>query len=492
MNTDNTDSTENATKFINKLYDKLNYFDLYGGSVLIFLAATITLFAVVSYCQVMQSIQPIKDDWVNQRCKPKNIMFAGYINKPNDKTAFDYTNENFQYCVQDILTNISGYAIQPIQFLLTSITNMFNEMSDSLNQSRGVMSKLRSNIAIFTKDILARILNVMIPLQTIFISLMDTFNKIQGVMVSGLYTMLGSYLALQTLMGAMLELIIKILSVLVIIILGLWAVPVTWGAAATSSLVFLGISVPLALIVAFMTQVLGIQTSGIPKLRCYDECTKIEMCDNTHKNISEIQVGEILLGDNIVTAIIKVTAKDIDMYNLDGIIVSGNHKVKHNNAFTPTEKHPNARRIFTYNKPYIYCLNTSSKKINIQQYTFSDWDDILDGDKLDKIIQHIKYKHTLKSCKIGDIHTYTSRGYNANMQVRLNNAIVYIEKIKIGDILETGGMVYGIVQIDTSKIINLGKNPSKLYNLLTTDGKISLEKEIVNDYNYYIDSIMQL
>jgi hypothetical protein len=43
------------------------------------------------------------------------------------------------------------------------------------------------------------------------IALMDTFQKIQGTMTAGLYTMLGSYYTLQALMGAIIELIIKIL-----------------------------------------------------------------------------------------------------------------------------------------------------------------------------------------------------------------------------------------------------------------------------------------
>ena len=51
----------------------------------------------------------------------------------------------------------------------------------------------------------------MIPIQKMFITLMDVMQKIQGVMTGGLYTMLGSYYTLQALMGAILEMIIKIL-----------------------------------------------------------------------------------------------------------------------------------------------------------------------------------------------------------------------------------------------------------------------------------------
>ena len=36
-------------------------------------------------------------------------------------------------------------------------------------------------------------------------------------------------------------------------------------------------------------------------------------------------------------------------------------------------------------KPYVYCLNTTTKKINIQNYVFMDWDEM---DELD--VQELK------------------------------------------------------------------------------------------------------
>ena len=39
----------------------------------------------------MNNLDPIKADWVNQRCTPGVIPFAGLINPPKDGTsAFDY------------------------------------------------------------------------------------------------------------------------------------------------------------------------------------------------------------------------------------------------------------------------------------------------------------------------------------------------------------------------------------------------------------------
>ena len=100
---------------INKMYEKLNYFDQYSGSVILFFIITIVLCFLVAYCFIMINTQPIIADWANQRCKPNIIPIAGLITHPEGTTAFQYTNDNFQYCVQNILTNITGYALEPFQ-----------------------------------------------------------------------------------------------------------------------------------------------------------------------------------------------------------------------------------------------------------------------------------------------------------------------------------------------------------------------------------------
>jgi hypothetical protein len=318
----------------------------------------------------MQKKEEISDDWVNQRCKPQNIPFAGFITHPDGTTPFQYTNENFQYCVQNILTNITGYALEPFQYMIKSIVDIFNTINNSIQNIREVVNKMRNNMKEFTTDVLSRVLNVMIPIQKMFIGLMDTFNKIQGIMTGGLYTMLGTYNTLQALMGAILELIIKVLLTLVIIIVGLWVLPFTWPAAASMSAVFLAIAIPLSIIIVFMTEVLHIKSSSIPKLRCFDKKTKIYLYDNTFKFIEDIKIGDICLDGSVITSKIKVTSKDLDMYNLNGIIISGCHIIKYNNYWIPVRNHPSAIRIHKYYEPYLYCLNTSTKTIVLNNITY--------------------------------------------------------------------------------------------------------------------------
>jgi len=470
---------ETTIHFINNTYDTLSYFDLYGNSVIIFIFITLFVFFVFSYCKVMQTKEAIADDWVNQRCKPQNLPFAGMITHPEGTTAFQYTSDNFQYCVQNILTNITGYALEPFQFMIKSLTQVFSGVSNSIQQIREIMNRLRNNIREFSQDVLSRILNVMIPIQKMFIALMDTFQKIQGVMTSGLYTMLGSYYTLQSLMGAILELIIKILMALVIIIVGLWILPFTWPAAASMTGVFLAISIPLSIIIYFMTEVLHIKTSAIPKLRCFDRKTKFFLIDGTFKFIEELKPLDTLLDGSIVTAKIKVTSKDLDMYHLNDIIISESHIVNYNNKWIKVKEHPNAIKLTSYTEPYLYCINTTSKTIVLNNTIFTDWDEVYDDD-LSFLLEHISFRMS------DELFTDINFGFKKETKIKMINGEKPIDKIFIGERVSTGGVVYGIVEL----MNDLG-NEQK-YNLLVSNEKFEVENTIYLDFNNNIDSILKL
>jgi hypothetical protein len=477
---DNKDNMETTLKFINNTYDKLSYFDMYGNSVFIFIFVTLLVFLVYSYCQIMQKKGAISDDWVNQRCKPQNIPFAGFITHPDGKTPFQYTNENFQYCVQNILSNVSNYALEPFHFMIQSIMVIFNSMNTDIQNIREVVNKLRNNMNEFTAEVLNKFLNVIIPIQKIFIATMDTFNKIQGVLTTGLFTVLGSYYTLQSLMGSILELVIKVLISLVVIIIGLWVLPFTWPAAASMSAVFLAIAIPLSIIIVFMKDVLHIKSSKVPKLRCFDRKTKIYLYDNTFKFIEDVKIGDTCLDGSVITAKIKVTSEELDMYNLNGIIISGCHIIKYNNKWIPVREHPCSMRIHKYYEPYLYCLNTSTKTMVLNNITFTDWDEIYD-DNLEFILKYKSIGTTNNISKILD------KGFSKTTKINLLEGQTNMGNVQIGDVLSTRGVVYGIVELN-----NLGDN-EKIYNLLVTNKYFELADEtICPDYNNNIDSVLEL
>ena len=208
------------------------------------------------------------------------------------------------------------------------------------------------------------------------------------------------------------------------------------------------------------------------------------------KYIENIEVGDILENGAKITAKIKVSAKGLTMYNLNGITISESHIVKFNDKWIPIREHPNAVKIYNYNESYLYCLNTSTKTIILNNTIFTDWDEIYD-EKLDTIMKVLINNNDDCEKVLENIHKYLDDGFLANDLVLLDGEYKEIKNVKIGDKTKSGDIVYGLVEIETNDLKTyLGKiKPDKIYHLLTTNNKIIVNNKEVNDYNGYIDYI---
>lgn len=513
---------DNNLNNIKKMYDKLTYFDQYGGSLVLFIIITLVIFILISYFHVMINTQPIIEDWPNQRCKPSIMPFAGFITHPEGVSATDYTAQNFTYCIQNILSNITGDALIPVTYLTNFLQTVAIDIQTAIQDIRGMFNKIRTYFQTISEEIMGRLMNIMIPLQQIIIGFRDLVGKIQGTMTAALFTLLGGYYTLQSLMGAIAQFVVIILIALGVIIAILWIIPFTWGFAIANTVIFLAIAIPMAIILAFMVDVLKVNPNlSIPSVKCFDKNTLIQMDDGTNKKIENIELGDVLLHNNIVTGKMKVATKGSTMYILNNIIVSDSHILKYNDSWIPVSKHPEAIKLDSYDEEYLYCLNTTNKVIEINNLTFTDWDEIFD-DNLNEIIRKTPNN------SIHSIHKYLDCGFIGSTKIRVQNKDtdskmidIDIDKIEINDILENGEKVYGIVEIDGSNLVrqfeyNLGENTfvqgylpflcndeilviekkvvdknKKLYHLLTDKGTIKLGHVIFKDYNAGIDRFLE-
>jgi hypothetical protein len=478
---------------LKSMYDNQTYFDQYGSSVIMLIILIFVLICVISYCLIMVNAQPIIDDWPNQRCKPQIMPIAGFITHPEGVTASEYTAQNFTYCTQNILTSITGEALQPLTYVTSTFTVITEGLLNSLNAIRGMFDKIRGFFESISKEIMGRIMNIMTPLQQIIISFKDLIGKIQGSMTAGLFTALGSYYTLKSMLGAIAQFIIIILIAMAIIIVILWILPFTWGAAAAGTAVFLGIAIPMAIILQFFNDKFHINgLKSIPHLKCFDKNTYIAMNDGNSRKIKDIQVGDILANNNMVTGKIMVETKGSIMYELDDIFVSDSHIVKYCDKWIPVSKHPNAKKCTFYQEPYLYCLNTTNKTITINGYIFSDWDEINDED-----IVNIQKNTNHMFNEKNDIHKCLDSGFVGHTEIKLNDGIVKeIKDVCVGDILENNTTVYGIVEIDGrsldsqyryilgNKIVEGGPN------LTICDKNINVTStlNLIENYDSYLDN----
>jgi hypothetical protein len=515
------ESIEKTLDKVQALYGKLGYFDQYGGSVVIFIIITIVVFIIFSFCISKTNAQALIDDWPNQRCNVAVIPYAGYITHPEGTTAFDYTQENFNYCVQNVLAGITGPAVQPLSFITTGLTNMANLIQTSLQAVRAIFDRIRSAIEAVVKNVMSRLINIITPMQQIILGAKDILNKMQGIMITILFSALGGYYSLKSLLGAIAQFIIITLIAVAIVIFILMIIPFTAGLAVPLIVIFVATAAFLSALLIGMKIFLGIDGYVVPSMKCFDKNTEIPMNDGSMKIISEIKVGDILLHNNEVTGVIRVATAGSDIYYLDDIFVSDSHIVNYHGKWIPAAKHPDSIKCAEYTEPYLYCLNTSNKTIVINDTTFTDWDEVYEKD-----IQDIN--SYLKQNRIELIHSQLDGGFSGSTLVKLFNGYSKpIKNILIDDVLENGEKVYGIVEINGANLseqfkfilgenvveggpnlvlckegkqmstlgiqnkIPLERKHSKLYHLLTDKKRFTIGNIQFYDYNAAIDIFLE-
>ena len=177
-NNNNVNFLEN----INQLYGANTYLEKNGMSIIITTIIFIVIFSIITYSEISSHLTSIKQDWTNQRCHPKYMPLAGFINAPEGTSKWEYTAKNFQYCISSTLGGISSFTFNPLNIITTLTQDGVGAITGIIEQLGGFISIIRNDVIKFAKDVIARILNLFIPIIRIWHKIADVMNRTQGVM----------------------------------------------------------------------------------------------------------------------------------------------------------------------------------------------------------------------------------------------------------------------------------------------------------------------
>lgn len=530
---------ESAGKVV-KLYKGLTYADEYGTSIVITIIFVITLFLVYAYFKTNMNSQPLKDNWAKNRCRPDVLPFAGMLNAPEGESQLNYTQKNFNFCLQELVKPIAKQAVNPLDYLMSGIMKVFTIIDKIIVFIRKMMSKVRDSLMAIVRDIWQRILKFIIPLQEIMIRQMDMFNKVIAILKVNLETMIGGYLTFKSGIGVMVTnaawgLIIG--AIVLVILYGMfiaailffpWTLGYILFVIAIITAVYITVMVLIVIIINFMDNVMEIRPNlkiapppgRPPPPSCFDQDTVIKLENGETKTIKFIQVGDVLEDGGIVTATFKLSSQKQDMYVVNNIIVSGGHSIKHNGKLVKIKDYSEAKQLTeNYTNLYLYALNTTTKQIPINEELFCDWDEITPEieSKLWNAIGQVSsikvVRKDLRSYSVSKtkdksyIHKYFDGGFSKHSSISMiKDRIKSIKTVKIGDRIENGGRVYGLVKIDkygllssnnsdsslSSESLETPKGDRVLYHLLVSGdtSEFKVNGTVVPDYNNYIDSVV--
>tara|TARA_B100001093_G_scaffold344142_1_gene328929 strand:+ start:3305 stop:4861 length:1557 start_codon:yes stop_codon:yes gene_type:complete len=513
---------ENVVTSVDKLekkYDRSSYMQQYGGSVISAFIILVSLGLISAYLNIKAAKEPIKKNWEFYKCNPMYIPFAGIIHDD-----LDYTAQNFSECSNIILSDVALDFTQPLQFLTSNILLIFKGAADGVNALNNELKKIMNNLLNVLRDILNKFAGFIVPLQKLLFKIVDTFKRLTAIVSTSILTVLGINLGFASWIKNLISIFIGVFIASAAIIVVLWFIPFTWIPAGIATVIWTSFFVLFAVIAGWVEHIFKLTKASMPsapgKPKCFDENTIIKTI-NGEKKIKDLILNDALNKNDYVNAIFKIINKENKenkekMYNLNDVIVSGNHFVYHNTlGWIKVEKHPDAIYLSNYNKPYIYCINTTSKRISINNTTFADWDDL---DSID--MMKLKNYKIIHNCK--HLHSITDSGLNKNMKIKTMNGYKLIQNINLNDVLYNNNEIIGIVKIyandlkfkqkysfKNNNIIgsniyftnnHLGKysiennndNEKIYYHLITKNGKYFVENIEIYDYNSAIEHILDI
>ena len=273
------------------------------------------------------ALADIKDNWEKYRCNPMYMPLA------------DNVGENFTYCVQNTQMNMMGYLLQPINYMISGITDLGGELGTNINGAREMISFIRTSVANITENIFSVFMNLIIQFQTLTNAIKDTIGKVIGVVVTFLYILDGTMKTMES----------------------------TWAG-------------PPGQMVRLI--------SG----KCFHPKTKVRLIDGKMVYMKDINLGDILENGSKVTGTIKLDNSNpntsVPLYKINNgadngpVFVTGSHfilkkngNITNENDYIKVEECAEAEIQNSVKSDYYVCLKTHDNKIVLGRNVFWDWED---------------------------------------------------------------------------------------------------------------------
>lgn len=285
-----------------------NYFNL--------IYVNLGFIAIISAMMYFKSALEIKENWPKYRCNPSYWIFS------------ENMSEDFTYCVQNTQMNMMGYILQPLNYMVTSLTSIGGGLGDSINNIRVMFSSIRNFVSDIIQNVFGVFLNMIVEFQKIIISIKDMVGKMIGIVVTIMYILDGS---IKTMSSA-------------------WAGPSGQLVRAIGS--------------------------------CFDPKTKITLKNGLEYTMEDIPLGSELKGGGKVFAVLKVdNTKKEPLFKIKGtnqdIYVTGEHYIYDTQTNKWIQVNTYKKAIVQQNMilDYFSCLITTNGRISIDNEVFWDWED---------------------------------------------------------------------------------------------------------------------
>lgn len=129
-------------------------------------------------------VRSVQENWNMYRCNPVMMPFAGQF-APKGSTLS--TQDNFSYCVQNMMSNFAPAFTQPFAHLQNMTVDMMGSINDSTGASLSQSSWFSFSVTNIFKNVYNVFLNIVVEFTILTNKLLDAQGKISAIITTLLY-----------------------------------------------------------------------------------------------------------------------------------------------------------------------------------------------------------------------------------------------------------------------------------------------------------------
>jgi hypothetical protein len=343
-----------------------------------FMLLTVALTAGLGFLISQIEREKVMKDWSNRRCQVA-IMAMGSYFKPKDdpRTPSQFSKDNFSFCMDNLVKTVTSQVMTPLSNVFSKQGETVGIVQQTINAIRVILKKIYDAFMEYISEFLRRYNNIAQQVRTVTLHLKAAFGRVNAMMISMVYMGLTMIKGMMNTIDFVFKVVLIILGIMVALIILLWFI------------LFPFIPIILSVIGAIVAVAIGTMAGTAASYKnafCFAPETVIVMKDGSVKPISQIQLGDVLLDGIVVDSVMKMSGKEVPLWSINGVYVTGTHLVKKENeeGWHPVKDDSRATRT-SYIEGYVYCLNTSTHTIPVlssqsKLLYFRDWEELEDTD----------------------------------------------------------------------------------------------------------------
>jgi ABC-type glycerol-3-phosphate transport system permease component len=150
------------------------------GETLLFVFVTIWVVILIYIPYLFGMVDNVKNNWEDYRCSPTIMPISGHINKEDNLTASEATQQNFEYCTKTISSSFMDELLEPVNYINKGLINLGGDILGNLQSVRDVISNIRDAISTIVVTLIMMVLKFIIQIIKTMLTAYAILGKLTG------------------------------------------------------------------------------------------------------------------------------------------------------------------------------------------------------------------------------------------------------------------------------------------------------------------------